>query len=37
MAMPATPREAVSPRFLARIGLDPIILHEQANQGKTDH
>jgi predicted nucleotide-binding protein len=28
------PREAVA-RFLARIGLDPIILHEQANQGKT--
>jgi hypothetical protein len=28
------PREAVA-RFLDRIGLDPIILHEQANQGKT--
>jgi predicted nucleotide-binding protein len=28
------PREAVA-RFLERIGLDPIILHEQANQGKT--
>jgi predicted nucleotide-binding protein len=28
------PREAVA-RFLERIGLQPIILHEQANQGRT--
>jgi len=28
------PREAIA-RFLERIGLEPIILHEQANQGKT--
>jgi predicted nucleotide-binding protein len=28
------PREAVA-RFLARFGLEPVILHEQANQGKT--
>jgi predicted nucleotide-binding protein len=28
------PREAVA-RFLQRIGLEPIILHEQANQGQT--
>ena len=28
------PREAV-PRFLERLGFEPIILHEQANQGRT--
>jgi len=28
------PREAVA-RFLGRLGLEPVILHEQANQGKT--
>jgi predicted nucleotide-binding protein len=28
------PREAVA-RFLERLGLEPVILHEQANQGKT--
>jgi predicted nucleotide-binding protein len=28
------PREAVA-RFLARLGLEPIILHEQANQSRT--
>jgi len=28
------PREAIA-RFLARLGFEPIILHEQANQGRT--
>ena len=34
MVMIAGQKETIA-RFLSRLGLDPIILHEQANQGKT--